>query len=71
MPQCNQDRLGHALSIVHHIRIGEPQHAIPFRFQKHCPCAIISLAASMTISIQLDDQPFGASREVGNIGIYG
>ncbi len=25
----------------------------------------------MAISVQLDDQPFGAGREVGDIGIYG
>jgi hypothetical protein len=57
----------HAIKIAHDVCIGEAKHLITAVFQSCGPRSVKSLTPSVSVAVELDDEPLGASREVCNI----
>jgi hypothetical protein len=57
-----------AIDIGHHVGIGETDHAIPALLKGSRPSRVISFAATVGVTVELDDQPFTPAGEVDDEG---
>ncbi len=66
-PQRNLNGANHTVKISYNLTVAEPQHAIPARLQRLRASRISQLTPNMRLPINLDHQPFRASRKVSNV----
>jgi hypothetical protein len=66
--ECHQDYAQDAVEVGHHVRVGEPDHAVAALFQGSCARGVVTFAAAVSISAAFDHEALGTRGEVGDVG---